>query len=454
MQTTSDIELRSLPPQEIEAEQSVLGACLLESNNLVRSAYVLPTDFYKTAHQEIFSAMQRIVARGEDLDVITLASEVRDSEHLQPLGGAAYLSTLMALVPTSANFRSHERMVIAAAQRRQIIKLSRNTIDEAMENKDADAVLATCIEKLNAIRRHEGDEIIPYCDIVNRGYDEIQRRNDLAREGRISGIPTGFRDLDAALNGLQPGYIIVSGDTGMGKSALVAQIARNAAGMGRKVGIVSLEMGPEQIAMRDISGESDIPLSRLMAGTLHENDWEPLAATAGRLHGLPIWGAFSTFSMRQIERVTDDMVQRFGVELMIYDYLQLENVDDHDGTREQEVTRISRMHKRKSQQHRIPCIVISSLNRAIAHRTEKRPTKSDLRESGSLEYDADVILFVYRDEVYNCKCPRSTLCLCGRRGKAEIIIDKGRMLRTGIVDLLWHGNTTSFKDVEEQEKRK
>jgi replicative DNA helicase len=451
MQTTNDIELRALPPQELEAEQNVLGACLLESNHLVRSAYLLPGDFYKSAHRELFAAMQRIVARGEDLDVITLAAEVRGNEHLQPLGGPAYLSTLMALVPTAANFRSHERMVIAAAQRRQIIKLSRDTIDAAMENKDADAVLATCIEKLSAIRRHEGDEILPYSDIVNKGYDEIQRRNDLFRSGKISGIPTGFRDLDTAINGLQPGYIIVSGDTGMGKSALVAQIARNAAGRGHKVGVVSLEMGPEQIAMRDISGESDIPLSRLMAGTLHDMDWEPLAATAGRLHGLPIWGAFTTFTMRRIERVTDDMVQRFGVELMIYDYLQLENVDDHDGTREQEVTRISRMHKFKSQQHRIPCIVISSLNRSIAHRTEKRPTKSDLRESGSLEYDADVILFVYRDEVYNCKCPKNTLCLCGRRGKAELIIDKGRMLRTGTVDLLWHGNTTSFRDVEEQE---
>jgi replicative DNA helicase len=332
------------------------------------------------------------------------------------------------------------------SQRRQLIRSCAEAQQAAYDLQEPDAVISGCVTRLHDIRRHEGDTIIAYSEIITRGYNEIERRFE--QRGTIPGIPTGFRELDRKLHGLGPQFYVLAGSSGMGKSALAAQIARNAAAAGRKVGIISLEMGPLQIALRDISSASDVPLSRLLSGNVHDADWERMARSCGDLHALPIWGAFSAFDVRQIERVIDDMVQRLGIELVICDYLQLERVDNHDGTREQEVSAVSKMHKHKAQQHGVPNLVISSLNRALANRQDKRPTTADLRESGSIEYDADVILFVYRDEVYNCKCPPDRDCLCERRGKAEIIVAKGRMEGTGAVPLLWNGATTSFKDQE------
>jgi replicative DNA helicase len=208
-------------------------------------------------------------------------------------------------------------------------------------------------------------------------------------------------------------------------------------------------MSPEQLSLRAISSESDVPLSRLNAGTIQERDWPRLSITAGKISELPIHVEFTAFSDRQVERAIDDMVQRLGVRFLEVDYSQLISCEDHEGTREQEVSKILRLFKRKVKEHRLPIVNISSLKKGLSQRTDKRPVNDDLRESGNFEFDADVIIFVYRDEVYNCKCPRSGPCMCDRRGKAEVIVSKGRTEGLGTVELEWHTNTTTFRDAPE-----
>jgi replicative DNA helicase len=457
--------LHRLPPQDIAAEGMLLAAAVLEPQ-LVDSAYVRAEDFYAGKHRAIWNAMRGLRDRRMDIDIVTLSATLRNADEFRQTGVAAYLSQLLTDTPTAANFRSHERLVINAAQLRQLIRAGREAEARAYDAKEpnsADAIIADQVTALNNIRRHEGDVIMPYKDLMRTGFSEIEHRYELQLEGRIAGIPTGFRDLDKKLHGLQPQLYVLAGASGMGKSAFAAQIVRNAAGHLLRaweetlpetrppapgaVGVISLEMGPQQMALREISSMSDVPLSRLLAGTIHDQDWDRLSRAAGAGSRLPVYLAFSAFSDRQIERVIDDMVQRLGVKLILFDYLQLAQCEDHEGTREQEVTKISRLHKRKIQQHRVPHMLISSLNKGLSNRPDKRPLNSDLRESGNIEFDADVIMFIYRDEVYNCKCLRSGPCTCGRRGKAEVIISKGRMEGLGTVELEWHTNTTSFRDV-------
>lgn len=447
MPTDKEITLAHLPPQEIEAEQHVLGACLLEPQHTLGAAYVLADDFYKTAHRKIFDAMRQVMASGQEVDVITVAAFLRGAAELEPMGGpATYLSYLINITPTAANFRSHERLVISAAQRRVLIRACREAEYRAYDEKDADRIVSDAITALAGARRHDGGAIITHREIILRGYEAIERRSALTSV--VSGIPTGFRDLDIFLDGLQPQYYLIAGRPSMGKTALAEGIARNAARSGHRVGFISIEMGEHQIALRALSRGSGVPLSRLLRGKLRDDDWDRFTAAAGAEVELQIDYAFSAFSERAVERAIDDMVQRLGCKLIIVDYLQLMAPDDRDGNREQEVARQSRMFKRKVKEHNVPHVILSQLNRALEARPDKRPMLADLRESGAIEQDADVIIFVYRDEVYHCKCSRDGACACGKRGKAELLIRKGRMEGTGNVDLLWEAPTTSFRNTE------
>jgi len=224
------------------------------------------------------------------------------------------------------------------------------------------------------------------------------------------------------------------------------QVMRHAALSGRKAGVVSVEMGEGQVAMRELSSDSGVVLSKLRSGYISPDEWEDLTDSAGRLSPLQIHMAFESFTDRNIERVIDDMVQRLGCEIVMLDYVQLVGTEEAGGNREQEVSKVSRMLKRKAKEHRIPVLVLAQLNRQLENRPDKRPVLADLRESGSLEQDADVIMFIYRDDVYNCKCPKTVQCSCGKRGTAALLIRKGRMIMTGDVHLKFDGKTTTFRD--------
>lgn len=459
--------LAMLPPQNIEAEQMVLGAVLLDNDALtVADNELRPDDFYKSAHRSIFSAMLTMRERGEAIDLLTLAEMMRHGEALEKVGGAFYLSTLAALVPTAANIKHHARIVARAAQLRAIDNACSEIKTGIYTGADPDALITSLVARLTSARRYKTDSILMANDLMHVGFTEIGRRYDCAQSGRIPGIPTGHRDLDRKLFGFSPQLYVLSGAPSMGKSALADGFVRSAAAHFQAewesqlpdvrperpghAGEISLEMSPQMIALRNLSSRSRVPLSRLLAGTLHPQDFGKLHAAASEHSALPICYEFSSYSDREMERTIDHMVQTLGVMFLVFDYLQQGYVEDHKGTREQEVSRLSRLLKRKAKEHNIPIVVLSSLNRGIANRPEKRPNMSDLRESGNIEFDGDVIMFVYRVEVYNkCACPpknQGGVCICGRRGKAEIIIEKGKMEGTGTVELEWETNYTTFVD--------
>lgn len=440
--------LRHLPPQELEAEQQFLGACLMEPRTALGQARVRAEDFYKGAHSIIYAAMQTIKERGEDVDIITASSELKDAKELQLVGGpATYLSQLITQTPSAANCRSHEALIISAAQRRAVIRAAGDIQQAAYEGRDIDALVSDGITKLNAIRRLDAGEIVPYHEIVQSAFTSIEKRCE--NPGKLTGIPTGFAGIDRMTNGWQPGWkYTIAGRPGMGKTALAMQMAPAGAAAGFPVGVISLEMTKEQVALRDISRTADIPLSRILAGALHEADWPRLTHAAMVLHGHKMYFAFTAFGGAQEARIIDDMVQRLGVKIVFIDYLQLQNIKDHRGNREQEVSALSAMHKRKAKEHNIPVIELSQLNRDVEKRLSKKPTLADLRESGSIEQDADFVGFIYRED---CKCPRNADCACGNRHQAWFSGAKGRMNEIGDVELVWKGKTTSFKDVENTE---
>ena len=457
-----NIGLRRLPPQELEAEQMVLGACLLEPARVIPGLRVRPEDFYRTAHGQLLSAMLRMHERGTDIDLITLDAEMRNTKEFAAVGGAGYLAQIISLCPSAAGVKSHEKLVISAAERLAVIRVCSDAMAKAYDLKDADGIVSECIGRLNDIRRSGGEEAVSHKDIMLRVWDWLEWRHDPEHRGKIAGIPTGIADLDRRLDGLHPNYIVVAGESGMGKTALVEGIVNTAARYFLQtwgaqpedsrppapagVGVLSLEMGPLMLALRALARSSDVAISRFRAGDCRDYDWEHAARAMGREVELPIWYRFESFSDREIERGIDDFVQRLGCKLIVLDYAQLSYQEHKPSTREQEVAAISRLIKRKVKKYNIPIIVISSLSK-IKGRMDLRPTRADLRDSNSLEYDSDIILFVYREEMHKpCPCPKDGDCLCGRRGKGEIIVAKGRMEELGVIPVQWKGRVTSFRD--------
>lgn len=443
---TAMVGLQHLPPQNIEAEQMVLGACMIEPRAVLGMARVTAEDFYKSAHGRIYSAIRRVWDSREDVDLVTVCDAIQKNGGFGEVGGASYLATLVSLVPTAANFKSHEKLVIDAATRRRVIRACALAEKAAYDLEEPDRVIADCISALNAARMASVEEsAMPYSRIINLGFEAIERNYETFSSGKLPGIPTGFAGIDQLTNGFQKNWFYVfAGRTGRGKTSLAMQMARAAAKSGRTVGVVSVEMDPEQLAIREISSESQVPIQRLASGRMLDADWAPVSAAAGTLSPLKIWGLFSAFTSEAVERGLNYLVQIHGCELVFVDYLQLLSIERHSGTREQEVSAISRMHKRKAKELHIPVVALAQLNRGIENRVDKKPALSDLRESGAIEQDADVVAFVHQDE---CKCDKAAHCFCGRRYTAWYLQRKGRMNATGDVELRWDGRTTTFRDV-------
>ena len=450
---TADITSTLLPPQDLDSEQMVLGACIINQRASLGIAKIRPDDFYKGAHRVIFSAMQRLHERGDAVDIITLSAELEGVKGLEGVGlngrCAGYLAELVSLVPTAANYKYHERIVMDRARQRDIIHICREGFSNAQSLKEPDEAISDIIRKLTDLRRNDTAEIVTHRDVVLSAIDYIQTRFD--SKGVISGIPTGFRDLDHFLDGLQPEYYVLGGRPSMGKTAFAEGIIHGAAShfekvKNGKVGFISIEMGKTPLGLRALSRAANIPLSRLRHADLLDRDWNPLSLAAGKEYHLPIVYAFSATNVRQIKSIADDMVHRMGCKMIVVDYLQLMSSDSTFGTREQEVSSHSRMFKNSVTENKVPYIILSQLNRGLENRPEKRPMSSDLRESGSLEQDADVIMMCYRDEVYHCKCPESVECSCGLRGKAEIIVTKGRNQGLTTIHLQFDKKYTRFRD--------
>lgn len=435
-----------LPPQDIDAERSVLGAMLLEDDAVTDVMGLLAaTDFYKPNHGRIFEGMVALYERNEPLDEVTLAAALKGRGELDQVGGAAYLADLTESVPTAANVLYYARIVRSRALTRRLIHAATSIAGSGYERSgDIDILLDEAESKIFEITSdREQRAFTPMRDIVKGAFDNIHKLYD--NKNDITGIATGFADLDRVTSGFQPAdLIIVAGRPSMGKTAFALGVAQNAAlNHKTKVAVFSLEMSKEQLVMRMLSSEARIDSQRLRRGQLREDDWAKLADATGLLHQAPIFiddtGSISILEMRAKAR---RLQAEQGLGLIVVDYLQLMRGRSGTEGREREISEISRGLKALAKELSVPVVALSQLNRSLEQRQDKRPMLSDLRESGAIEQDADVIAFVYRDEYYH---PDSEL-----RGVAEIIIGKQRNGPTDTVKLKFSREITRFDNLAKQ----
>jgi replicative DNA helicase len=449
----SVIDSRKLPPQSIEAEMSILGGILLENEAINRTLEILtPDDLYRENHRKIFRAMIELNERNEPCDLITLTTILKKKGELEEVGGGAYLATLVDYVPTAANIAFYCRIIKEKGLTRKLINAATEIVTRGYDDQMEVAELLDNAQK--AIFEISENKLRPAFFPVSTVLRETIKNIELLYEKKehVTGVPTGFIDLDEKTAGFQRGdLIIIAGRPSMGKTAFALNIAQYAAlhsDQKTPVAIFSLEMSKEQLVTRLLCSESRIDASRLRTGHLVDTDWEKLARGAGKLHEAKIYiddsPSISVLEMRaKCRRLKSE--QNLG--LIIVDYLQLMRGGSNPESRQQEISEISRSLKALAKELEVPVVALSQLNRGLENRTDKRPMMSDLRESGAIEQDADLIMFVYRETVYCEKCKNRDLnCDENHEHNAEINIGKQRNGPIGTVNLAFLGEYTRFEN--------
>jgi len=441
----NESSLYKVPPQNIEAEQSIIGSILLENSAINSALEILSkNDFYSEAHRRIFGVIIELSEKNEPVDLITLSSALKDKNMLDSVGGTAYLASLVDSVPSAANIVHYAKIVKEKAVLRGLIGSATEIINSCYDTgSDVDEVLDKAEHSIFEISENKvRPSFSPIREIVKDSFRSIE---DLfARKQLITGVPTGFEKMDDLTSGLQKSeLIIIAGRPSMGKTAFALNIAQYAA-MEEQIpaAIFSLEMSKEQLAFRLLSSEAKVDSQRLRKGFLGETDWPKLTTAAGRLSEAPIFiddtPGITVLEMKaKSRRLKADQ----GLGLIIVDYIQLMRTGSYRESREQEISEISRSLKALAKELRVPVIALSQLNRKVEERPNRRPQMADLRESGAIEQDADVIAFIYRDEVYNKSDDNPD------KGIAEIIIAKQRNGPTGTVKLAFLEKFTSFENL-------
>jgi replicative DNA helicase len=443
MRAQLDTATFKLPPQNLEAEQSILGGVLIENDALNTVVEFLEEgDFYRESHQKIFHSMTTLSERNEPLDLITLTNELKKKKELDEIGGASYLASLVEAVPTAANIAYYAKIVKEKSILRKLISTATEIVTQSFqEGRDLEDFLDEAEQAIFRISEHRvKPAFYPIKEIVKESFKVIERLYE--KKELITGVPSGFKDLDRKTAGFQNAdLIIVAGRPSMGKTALCLNMAQHAA-INAKIptAIFSLEMSKEQLAIRMLCSEGRVDSSRLRSGFLSESDWPKLTMAAGALSDALIFiddtPAISVLELRaKARRLKADR----GLGLIMIDYLQLMRGRSGVERREQEISEISRSLKALAKELNVPVLAISQLSRKAEDRPGRKPQLSDLRESGAIEQDADVIIFIYRDEVYN---PDSD-----HKGTAEVIIGKQRNGPTGKIDLSFISEYTTFKDL-------
>ncbi len=440
-----DLSSHKLPPQNLEAEQSVLGGILIENEAINKVTEILTADdFYRDSHRRIFDALINLSERDEPADLITLTNELRKLNHLDSVGGASYVAGLIDSVPTAANIEYYARIVKEKSILRKLINTSTDIITQSYQDRgDVEAFLDEAERAIFQISENKvKPSFYPIRDVVKESFRTIERLFE--KKELVTGIPSGFRELDRLTAGFQPSdLVIIAGRPSMGKTAFCLNVAQYAA-IERKtpVGIFSLEMSKEQLVIRMLCSAAQVEGTRLRTGFLNESDWPKLTMAAGNLSDAPIFiddtAALSVLELRAKARRLN---AEHGLGFLIIDYLQLMKGRARVESRQQEISEISRSLKALAKELNIPVIAVSQLSRKTEERQGNRPQLSDLRESGAIEQDADLILFIYRDEVYNRSEDNPN------RGKAEVIIGKQRNGPIGKVDLAYLDKFTAFKDL-------
>ncbi len=439
-----DLSLYKVPPQNVQAEESILSAILIDNNTLHEVVDVLaPQDFYRTAHQKIFTAVIDLFRKNEPVDLVTLAHQMRQNGQLEAVGGATYLAHLVDSVPMAVNARHYAKIVHDKACLRRLIEQSNAIVKHCFDDSQPVEDIINFAEK--AVFDIYENKIRPAFDhigqIIEHSIDILEERQ--GSKSLVTGVPTGFSRLDTLTSGLQKSdLIILAGRPSMGKTALALNMARNAAlEWNIPVAIFSLEMSKEQLVLRLLCSEARIDSSKVRNGFFSREDWVKLTNAAGVLSEAPIFiddsADVSALSIRAKSR---RLKREQNLGLIVIDYIQLMKGSASAERRDLEISEISRSLKALAKELEVPVLALSQLNRKLEERQDKRPQLSDLRESGALEQDADVVAFIYRDEVYN-KDENNP-----NRGKAEVILSKQRNGPTGMAPLTFLSAYTRFED--------
>lgn len=441
--------LGRVPPQNLEAEQSFLGGLLVDPDSMNKVVDIVSTaDFYKDAHGRIYGIMLDLYERNEAIDLITVSSLARDRNILEGIGGATYLNTIVDLMPSAANIVQYAKMVKEKSLLRKLINVATEIIEKGFQ---VDSNIDSYVDEAERMIFQVSEDkfrpsFYPVKDFVMENVKTIERLYE--RKQFVTGVPTGFTEIDKMTSGLQSSdLIVVAGRPSMGKTAFSMNIAQHVSMLKETpvpVGIFSLEMSKEQLVTRLLSSESEIEHSKLRTGTLSGAEWPKLADAAGKLRDAVMFIDDSPgLSVLELRARARRLKKEHGLGLLIVDYLQLMRGRSGADRREQEISEISRSMKALAKELQIPVIAISQLNRAPEQREKdnKRPRLADLRESGAIEQDADVIFFIYRDVVYNKEIHEED------KNIAEIIIGKQRNGPTGTVELAFQDKFTTFRNL-------
>ena len=441
----SDLFTDRIPPQNIEAEQAVLGAIFLEPSSLTLASEILiPEDFYRAAHQKIFNAMLKLNDEGKAVDLITVTEELAASKLLEDTGGVSYLSELAASVPTAANMEYYARIIEEKSLLRRLIRTATDIAQDGYTREDeVETVLSEAEKNILAVaQRKNAGAFHNIKDVLVRTYDNIESMH--ASVGEITGIATGFTELDKMTAGFQRNdLIIVGARPSVGKTAFALNISQNVATKtGENVAIFSLEMGAEQLVMRMLCAEGNIDAQRLRTGSLTDEDWSKLTMAMGSLSNAGIFiDDTPGVRVNDIRAKCRRLKQEHGLGMILIDYLQLILGSGRSGeNRQQEVSEISRSLKQLARELQVPIIALSQLSRGVEQRQDKRPMMSDIRESGSIEQDADIVAFLYRDDYYDKESENKNII--------EIIIAKQRNGPTGTVSLAFVKEYNKFVNLE------
>lgn len=436
--------LGRIPPHNIDAEQSVLGSMILDKEAIIMAGEIINgEDFYKEAHREIFDSILALYNRDEPVDLVTLSEELTQRQTLEAIGGITYLTSLSSAVPTTTNVKYYAKIVEEKSILRRLIKASSEILDKGYQAEEEVNQILDMAEKnifdISQKKSQEGFSKIK--EVLMESFNKIEELYQ--SEGGITGLTTGFADIDRKTSGLQKSdLILVAARPSMGKTAFSINVAQNAAiKADASVAIFSLEMSKEQLVQRMLSSESHIEIQKIRTGTLSEDEWPSLAKSMGPLSQAKIFiDDTPAISVMEMKAKCRRLKMEQGLDMILIDYLQLMSGDGKTESRQQEISTISRSLKGLAREMDCPVVALSQLSRAPEMRADHRPILSDLRESGAIEQDADIVMFLYRDEYYNPDSEKKNI--------GELIIAKQRNGATGTVELAWLGQFTKFANLD------
>ncbi|HBF0572292.1 TPA: replicative DNA helicase [Clostridioides difficile] len=435
-------DMTRIPPHSVESEQSILGSILLDKDAIITvTETIKPDDLYKEAHKIIYECMITLSNKGEPIDLITLTEELRKQGHLNDIGGISYITSLSTIVPTTSNVKYYADIVKEKSVLRKLIKASNEIINLGYSGATKiEDVLEQAEKSIFDISQEKTSDDFKSINLVLMdAYDMIEKL--YTNKSDVTGITTGFKDLNKKINGLQrTDLILIAARPAMGKTAFSLNLVQNAALKGdASVAVFSLEMSKEQLVQRMLSSQSSVELKKIKTGTLNDNDWPRIidamaVLSDAKIHiddtpGIKISELRSKCRKLKIEK---------GLDLVLIDYLQLMEGEGNNESRQQEISKISRSLKILAKELNCPVVALSQLSRAPEQRADHRPMLSDLRESGAIEQDADIVMFLYRDEYYHADSESKNI--------GEVIIAKNRHGETGSVELVWLGEVQRFGD--------